>query len=188
MNGFHLYIYLILTIQSFIYFASVFSQVHHHESKPDPLLLEKLKEVAGIYKDKSKQKGLEKAVMITSCNHAYLNHLHNYKCFADRLGFNFLVMSMDPIIHQYITQNTTMVSYLLTEGAVGNISSDPGEFRSRQFNMITAKKVEAVYFVLDYGYDVLFADVDIAVVRDPIPHVIYPGMDYVHSTNSFCEL
>jgi hypothetical protein len=170
-----------------LFSVGLISAENPHIHGPDLALLDKLQQVAGIYKDESKRKGLEKTVMLTSCNHAYLNHLHNYKCFADRLGMQFLVMSMDPIIHDYVTQNTTMVSYLLREGTVGNISIDLGEFRSRQFNQITAKKVEAVYFVLEFGYDVLFADVDIALVRDPIPHVIYPGVDYIHSTNSFCE-
>lgn len=51
-------------------------------------LLKKLQEVAGIYKDASKAKamGVEKAVLVTACNHGFLNHLFNFDCFVRRLG------------------------------------------------------------------------------------------------------
>ena len=155
----------------------------------DPVLFAKLQQVAGVYKEGfgiGKQRDLEKVVVITACNHGYINHLHNFKCFADRLGIKFLVMSMDSMLHDYIEHNTTMHSYLLTEGVVGNMTTETAEFRSHQFNLITVKKLESVLTIMKFGYDVLFADADIALVQDPVPLVIYPGIDYVHSVNAFC--
>ena len=51
-------------------------------------LLKKLQQVAGIYQDPSQAKamGVEKAVMVTACNHGFLNHLFNFDCFIRRLG------------------------------------------------------------------------------------------------------
>lgn len=156
---------------------------------PDRAELKKmLDKVAGIYKDPSRSKGLEKTVLITACNHGFVNHLHNFKCFADRLGMKFLIMAMDKQAHHYITTNTTMHSYLMVGGAVGEVTGSSTEFRSKQFNLITARKKEAVHDILQLGYDVLFSDTDVAMIRDPIPYMIRVNVDYSHSLNYMCTV
>ena len=57
----------------------------------------------------------------------------------------------------------------------------------KNFNLIGCRKIEAVYGALKLGYDVIFSDVDIAWIRDPIDHVFIPGVDYVHSSNNGCN-
>lgn len=151
-------------------------------------LKRKLAKVAGVYKDPAKAKGLEKTVLITGCNHGFVNHLHNFKCFADRLGMKFLVMAMDRHAHEYITKNTSMESYLMVGGAVGEVGGTATEFRSKQFNLITAKKKEAVHDILELGYDVLFSDTDVAILRDPIPYMVRANVDYAHSLNYMCTV
>lgn len=153
-------------------------------------LLKQLEKVAGVYKNESRSNGLklEKTVLITGCNHGFINHLLNFKCFADRLGFKFLVIAMDERAHQYITANTTMDSYLMTGGAVGEVTGHSTEFRSRQFNLITARKKEAVHDILKLGYDVVFSDTDVAMVRDPLPYMLRTNVDYVHSLNYMCTV
>jgi len=47
--------------------------------------------------------------------------------------------------------------------------------------------MEAVYAALKLGYDVVFSDVDIAILSDPISFVFLPGVDYTHSSNNGCE-
>ena len=42
--------------------------------------------------------------LIPGCNRGFVNHLHNFKCFMDRLGFKFLVVSMDLATHEYLTE------------------------------------------------------------------------------------
>jgi hypothetical protein len=163
------------------------SSCDHHIAIPDHVLLKKLHEVAGVYVHIAKRQGLEKTVVITSCNHGFLNHLHNFQCFADRLGIRFLVMSMDLSLHSYLTRSTTMDSYLLRDGGVGNVSSESHVRQTPYHHQIIAKKVEAVYSVLAHGYDLFFAEVDIAIVRDPFPYLLYPGIQYVHSVNSLCQ-
>lgn len=151
-------------------------------------LKRQLEKVAGIYKDPTKSKGLEKTVLITGCNHGFVNHLHNFKCFADRLGMKFLVMAMDKQAHHYITHNTTMNSYLMVGGAVGDVTGASTEFRSKQFNLITARKKEAVHDILQLGYDVLFSDTDVAMLRDPLPYMNRINVDYAHSLNYMCTV
>ena len=147
-----------------------------------------LDKVAGIYTDPSKAKGLEKTVLITACNFGFVNHLHNFKCFADRLGMKFLVMAMDAQAHNYITKNTTMNSFLMGGGAVGEVTGSATDFRTKQFNLITAKKKEAVHDILQLGYDVLFSDTDVAMIRDPLPYMNRINVDYAHSLNYMCTV
>lgn len=149
-------------------------------------ILKSLHEVSGVYVDENKRKGFEKTVVITTCNHGFLNHLYNFKCFADRLQIRFLVLAMDLKLQTYLTEHTNMVSYLLRAGSVGNVSSSSSEWLSFEYNAIVNKKTEAVYTVLSHGYDLLFADVDIAIVSDPFPYFNMPGMHYMHSSNSPC--
>ncbi len=150
---------------------------------------ELLQKSAGVYKDASKiTEDLKKTVLITGCNHGFINHLQNFKCFADRLGMKFLVIAMDERAHNYIVQNTTMSSYLMTGGAIGEVTGDSTEFRSKQFNLITARKKEAVHDILQLGYNVIFSDTDVAMIRDPIPYMMWENVDYVHSLNYMCKV
>lgn len=150
-------------------------------------LEELLQKVAGVYVDPEKQHGFEKTVVITACNHGFVNHLHNFNCYAKRLGFKFIVFAMDEILHRYLTENTTMISYHMNGGTVGDVTHESTEFRSRQFNLITAKKKESVHEVLMLGYSVFFTDTDVAMLVDPFPNFIWKNVDYVHSANMVCS-
>ena len=61
-------------------------------------------------------------------------------------------------------------------------------FRSKNFNLIVVRKKEASLAVLKLGYDIIFADVDLAIVRDPVPYLLIPGVDYQHSINEWCPM
>ena len=74
------------------------------------LLQTLLQNAAGIFVDPKRQIGLEHTVLVTGCNHGFLNHLLNFKCFADRLGLKFLVVAMDEKVHQYLTKHTNILS------------------------------------------------------------------------------
>lgn len=58
--------------------------------------------------------------------------------------------------------------------------------RSKNFNLIGCRKIEAVFGALKLGYDVVFSDVDIALLHDPAPYLFFDGVDYVHSDNTGC--
>lgn len=131
---------------------------------------------------------LRKTVLITGCNHGFINHLHNFKCYAEKLGMKFLVIAMDKLAYSYIIHNTTMTAYLMMGGAVGDVTAHSQKFRSQQFNLITARKKEAVHDILSLGYHVLFSDTDVAMIRDPLRYMLWENVDYVHSLNYMCKV
>lgn len=104
--------------------------------------------------------------------------------FADRLGFQFLVVTLDERADRFLRENTTMTSYLMMKGIPSTAEST--SYRSSQFNIISFKKKEVVHDILKLGYNVLFSDIDIAIVKDPISLMIWNNVDYVHSLNAAC--
>jgi len=58
-------------------------------------LRETLALAAGVYRDPLKNPAMNRTVIITGTNHGYVNHLHNFKCFMDRLKLKVLVFAMD---------------------------------------------------------------------------------------------
>ena len=75
------------------------------------------------------------------------------------------------------------------EGFSGNPASEKaGHLRSDDYNLIVNRKLEASLAVMILGYDIIFVDVDIAILRDPIPYLLFEGVEYVHSVNEFCPL
>ena len=143
-----------------------------------------LQKTAGVYVDRTKSVGdLKQTVLVTGCNSGFINQLLNFKCFAERLGMKFLVIAMDEDAHEYISKNTTMTSYLMKGGA-----SKSQKFRSAEFNVITATKKEAVHNILELGYNVLFSDTDVAMIRDPVPYMMWQNVEYVHSLNYMCTM
>ena len=154
------------------------------------ILLSMLQKSAGIYKDPIRQVGLERTVLVTGCNYGFLNHLHNFKCFCDRIGLKFLVIALDEKSHHYLSRNTDIYYYHMVNdgGSTGPIiDHHSAEFRSDQFNLIVARKKEAVHDILLLGYDVLFSDTDVAIIRDPMPYLLWNNVDYVHSVNIPCS-
>ena len=106
------------------------------------------------------------------------------------MGLKFLVIAMDDKAYQYLTKHTNMVTYYMPTGVDNTsaaVTSDSVTFRSKQFNLITARKKEAVHDILVLGYDVLFSDTDVAIVRNPLPYLMWKNVDYVHSLNAVCR-
>eukprot|EP00605_Chrysophyceae_sp_TOSAG23-4_P001991 GSChrysophyteH1.ASY1.ANO1.2205.1 assembled CDS len=68
---------------------------------------------------------------------------------------------------------------------VGGLSS-VGEYRTKQFHAVTTTKLSVTKVLLEMGYDVLFIDVDVALLRDPFPYLLWENVDYVHSVNKLC--
>lgn len=62
------------------------------------------------------------------------------------------------------------------------------KFRSKAFNVIVNRKKSATLAVMQMGYDVIFADTDVALLGDPIPYLIFPNIDYVHTINTYCPM
>jgi hypothetical protein len=153
-------------------------------------LLKMLQRAAGVYNDenKVKQYSLQKTVLVTACNHGFINHLFNFKCFLDRLNMKVLVFALDQQVYHYLTNHTAVATFLMTISSQGEVTSQATEFRSKQFNLITSRKKEAVHSILSLGYDVLFSDTDVAILRDPLGYMLWKNVDYVHSLNDRCQM
>jgi hypothetical protein len=161
--------------------------------KPESDLLNVLQKAAGVYKDPKKNPALDKTVIITGCNFGYVNHLHNLKCFMDRLELKALVLSMDERLHVYVQERMNSSTagslfYSYNIGGVGQtaVKEEATTFRSPQFHIITNRKKEGVVSVMELGYDALFVDTDIALLRDPFPYLIWKNVDYAFSHNKIC--
>lgn len=138
---------------------------------------------------------INQTVIVTGCNYGYMNHLHNFKCFIDRLGLKVLVFAMDRKTHEYVQKHMSsdgnMYSYLMGDenedgGPKGVVAEASTEFRSQQFHIITVRKKQSVLRVLEAGYNAIFIDPDVVMQRDPINYLFWENVDYVHSLNWIC--
>lgn len=118
-------------------------------------------------------------------NFAYLNHFHNFKCFADRLDLKFVTFAFDKKTYKYLkTVPRVYPIYFNLHASEGNI-----EFRKGDFSKISVGKFRAVHAAMKLGYNVIFSDPDVVLLRDPIPiFQASPNIDYMHSLNARCAL
>lgn len=156
-------------------------------------LIDKVKRAAGVFEDNPElvQKyGLDKVVLVTAANHGFLNHFMNFYCFAKKLRMKVLVVSLDEQIDEYLhTHNQSSIISYHMEGQSGQEKIGPASasFRSRQFVLMTARKKAVVLEILKLGYDVVFSDIDVPIVSDPFPYLLWKGIDYVHTLNDPCH-
>jgi len=97
---------------------------------------------------------------------------------------------MDKHVHDYVTTRLSDVYHshlwLGTAGASSDVHEGATEFRSAQFHVITTRKKEAVLSIMELGYDVIFVDTDIAMIKSPLPYLFWKNVEYVHSHNKIC--
>jgi hypothetical protein len=163
-------------------------------------LISALEQAKGIYNDanKARQAGVSNAVVVTACNYGFINHLYNFDCFMKRLDMKYVVFAMDQRAYYFLKNHTNLnvvdMQAVQYNPPVTNhdeerqsvMTAVSQEFRSKHFNLITAKKKEIVHDIMLLGYDVLFSDTDVAIVRDPLPYMLWKNVDYVHSLNAIC--
>lgn len=148
-----------------------------------------LQRAAGVYKSKSHSSphpDMKKTVIVTASNHGYLNHLMNLKCFLDRLNMKFITIAMDEQVYENLSKRSDMIVFPKFDGVFGRTAAGAANFRSKEFNIISFRKVEIVLEIMQRGYNVLFIDNDVALVADPFPYVLWRNIDYVFSVNIFC--
>eukprot|EP00596_Hydrurales_sp_CCMP1899_P004155 CAMPEP_0119042656 /NCGR_PEP_ID=MMETSP1177-20130426/16055_1 /TAXON_ID=2985 /ORGANISM="Ochromonas sp, Strain CCMP1899" /LENGTH=243 /DNA_ID=CAMNT_0007009597 /DNA_START=320 /DNA_END=1048 /DNA_ORIENTATION=- len=149
--------------------------------------IEACEEKAGYYTDPNRNPSLSKTIIIAGVNNGYKDFFHNFKCYMDKLGLKFLPISLDEGIYSYLTNNKISTTFLMRDiPGRDRVASEPSGFGGKNFNLIGCRKMEAVAGALKLGYNVIFSDVDIAVLRDPLPYLFHTGVDYVHSDNVGC--
>eukprot|EP01038_Epipyxis_sp_PR26KG_P009863 gene9863-13270_t len=153
----------------------------------DPVFIAACKEMAGYYKDPTKNPSLSKTIMMSGINYSYRDFYHNFKCYTDRLGIKFLPVALDEPVYTYVTNQQKSPSFLMPDiPGRERVKTEAQKFGGKNFNLIGCRKLEAVGGALKLGYDVVFSDVDIALLRDPINYLFFEEIDYVHSENNGC--
>eukprot|EP01041_Mallomonas_annulata_P010353 gene10353-21598_t len=144
---------------------------------------------AGYYIDPTKDGGLNNTLVIAGVNSGYGDFFLNFKCHMDRLGIKFLALAFDAGILHLMKENNVSHPYLMPDiiGAT-RVGPESSSFFSKNFNVICCRKLEAVAAALFLGYDVVFSDVDIGIIRDPIDYLFAAGIDHVHSSNNRCNV
>ena len=90
----------------------------------------------------------------------------------------FLPIAMDRKIYRFIKRSGAFYCNVHDSRA----SEHNGErLGTSNFNTVGCRKMEIVLGALKLGYDVIFSDIDIVMMQDPLPYVFIKGMDYVHS-------
>lgn len=152
-------------------------------------LLNIVKQAAGVYSLPTighKHHKLDKTVIITTFNQGFVTFLLNFNCFMRRLRMKYVAISLDvplSVPNDILTYHLKVAQISAREPAV---DSNASEFRSRSFNIITARKLLATIEVMQLGYDVLFCDLDVVILRDFWDLMIYRNMLYVHTLNQPC--
>ena len=148
-----------------------------------------LRKVAGVYQDPPLDVNtvfqLNNTVVVTAANHGYLNHVFNFDCFMKRLKMKYLVMALDRAAYDVLSLQTNIPAYYVKH--TEDISSESVNFQTIQFNQLSMRKIESTLLIMKLGYDILFSDPDVAILRDPLPFLLWNHVDYVHSFGSECS-
>ena len=105
----------------------------------------------------------------------------------DRLGLRYLSIALDAKTHNYFNHHN--IHNLKLPGIVAphrNTSENSHRFFTSEFNLISLRKMEAVYKIMQLGYDVFFLDTDVVLVNDPASVFIWDNVDYVFGINAYC--
>lgn len=156
----------------------------------NPALFKLVEEASGVYREpdlltyREKALNSEKTIVITATNHGFLNHLYNFDCFMQRIHFKYLVLAIDE--KAYLTLKThdhIPVFYdPIVQGAEENLL-----YQSKHYLWVTKLKFAFVLITMQMGYNVLFIDTDVAVVRNPLPYLLWKNVDYVFASDSVCN-
>jgi len=102
------------------------------------------------------------------------------------LGLKFLTVALDRKIFAHLDGKPDFIVTLVTSPEDMDLEKKSFSFRTPQFNQISRRKMEAAYSGLLQGYNVLYIDIDIALISDPIPYMVWDNVDYSFSTNMPC--
>mmetsp|Transcript_60320 Transcript_60320/g.186735 ORF Transcript_60320/g.186735 Transcript_60320/m.186735 type:complete len:356 (+) Transcript_60320:68-1135(+) len=127
----------------------------------DAANLELIVRHAGLYTDKSAHPEFANAILVTASNIAYSEMLRNWRCHADKLGLDYIVIALDPALLAESGVDRTML-------IEGNYFPEAAKFRKGHFNELSCAKLRIVKdIMLTTGLDVIFSDPDNVFGRDP---------------------
>lgn len=126
--------------------------------------LAKVKAHAGLYRDKQAHGEFSNKVLVTASNDAYAEVLQNWRCHADRLGLDYVVIALDSKIAGKLEPDRTIL-------VNGTFVEDESTFRRPNFNLLAANKIKMVQeILLETRFGVVFSDPDNVFIEDPFAH------------------
>ncbi|KAI8816563.1 nucleotide-diphospho-sugar transferase-domain-containing protein [Fimicolochytrium jonesii] len=102
----------------------------------------------------------------------FIDFAFNWACMAKKLQpYKFIIVSQDPESNVYLKSNTLLSTF---DGAAIGVDSTAAQsaWRSPAYNHIVKMKVLIVRQILEMGYHVLFSDVDIVWLDDPLKYFV----------------
>jgi len=150
--------------------------------------LAKIREHAGLYVDKSAHPEHRNAILVTASNIAYADMLKNWRCQADKLGLDYLVIAFDPELLKVAGSKHTV----LADGLNGHYYPEHARFREGHFNEISCLKVRMVQQIMRLtGLNIVFSDPDNVFRKDPFSRSASLGSkmlsgkyDYIYQQNN----
>jgi len=122
---------------------------------------DKVRRHAGLYANKTAHPEFNNTVLVTASNAAYSNILWNWRCHADKLGLDYIIVALDPDIYKEAGGSQS----LLIEG---NYYREAQTFRQGHFNQISCSKLQVVLDIMnETGLNVVFSDPDNVFRDDP---------------------
>ena len=171
-----------------------------------------LAEAAGVYKDKNKgaELKLQKTVLTTVISHPKASHWYriyfrNFLCFADHYGYDLVVYVMR-------NQEQTEAQFAKHVAEIGSYGVKVLPYPEELFwrfiygrtNPLRVGKRHVtykgnrpdfkefgslpmlipMYEIIAFGFDMIYLDVDLGLVLDPIPHLLHGDSDFVTSVET----
>lgn len=171
-----------------------------------------LAEGAGVYRDKRKgeELKLEKTVLTTVISHPKASHWYriyfrNFLCFAEHYGYDLVVY----VMRNQEQSDNEFAEHVAEIGRLGiKVLPFPEELFWRfvygRVNPLREGKRRVpykgdrpdfkefgslpmlipMYEIIALGYNMIYYDVDLGLVLDPIPHMLYGDSDFVSSVET----
>jgi len=136
----------------------------------DEKLLQTVRQHAGLYTDKSAHPEFEKTVLVTASNMAYAPMLKNWRCHADKLGLDYVIIAFDEQLVQDLGRDDRVMHM---DGAD---FPEHSSFRKGHFNEMSCMKIQIVKEIMaKTGFNVVFSDPDNIFRGDPFAQNVSLG-------------
>lgn len=117
-----------------------------------------------------------KTVVLVAVTAGYKEMLLNFICRLREMGItNVLIAALEEDLYKYAFTQGLPVYLENIPATFGNLSTAECPFGSQCFRQFTKLKSRAVLNVLRAGYNVLWTDVDIAWMKNPLPDMMSYG-------------
>lgn len=130
--------------------------------------------------------GTKKLIVCVAVNYAFRRLALNFVCNLKRLKItNYLVLAMDLAVYQYLSSRDVNVFFYKLQPHRRLLSTEeegvdhPAKFGSISFVETSRRKSMLVLKVVRLGYSVVFSDVDVVWVQNPIPELLRQDYDFV---------